>query len=372
MTTTLQDTLVLEELAIPGYERVIKVTDEAARLLACIAIHDRRLCKASLGGTRILAYASFDDALRDCLRLAKGMTYKSAVSESGWGGAKSVIMLAKGQKKTPKMLHAFAEALNRLEGIYICAEDVGTTPEDIAMVAQKTPYAVGLPNEKSSGNPAYYTAWGVFRGIQAALKHLFNNPAVEGRTVAIQGVGAVGERVAELLFWHGAKLILADINQEKAHHLAHQYGAKVVAPDEIYSQACDIFAPCALGAIINPKTIAQLRCLAVAGSANNQLLTEEDGERLMRAGILYAPDFVINAGGLINVTAETMPYGYRPCEARNKTDKIFDQLMLIFDIATQNKISTEAAAMRLGDYRLRYGVGKRVDPIYMHHANMSY
>lgn len=365
------ETLVLEELDVPGYEKVIKVTDESAGLQAIICIHTLNLCKASLGGTRIFSYASFDDALKDALRLSKGMTYKAAVSESGWGGAKSVINLDP-RKKTPKLFHAFAEALNQLEGLYICAEDVGSTPDDMTTIAQKTPYVVGLPHEKSSGNPSPFTAWGVFRGIQAACKQVFGSENVEGRTVAIQGTGSVGEKLAEYLFWHGAKLVLADLNQEKVERLAKMYHAKVVSPQEIFSEPCDIFAPCALGGILNEKTIPLLRCQAVAGATNNQLLTEEDGEALMQRGILYAPDFVINSGGLINVTQETFEEGYSPTQSRAKIHKIFDQLILIFEIASQNNISTEQAAIRLGDYRLKYGIGKRVEPIYMHHAGICY
>lgn len=372
MVAVLETSLVLEDLEIPGYQRVVKVTDEAAGLQAIICIHSTSLGKAALGGTRIYPYATFDDALRDVLRLSKGMTYKSAVSGSGWGGGKSVIIAPNQGKKPEKLLHAFAEAVNQLEGLYICAEDLGCTQDDLRVIATKTPYVVGIPNEKSSANPSPFTAWGVFRGIQAACKAAFGSDSVEGKTVAVQGLGSVGRPIVELLFWHGAKLIISDIDMEKAAQIAKHYGAKLVAPDEILSQPCDILAPCAMGGIINPKTLPNLKCRVVAGAANNQLLTEEDGEELMRQNILYAPDYLINSGGLINVTDETNEDGYHPSRARNKIDGIYGQLIFIFDIAAKNHISPSKAALQLCDYRLKYQIGRRVDSIYLHHANYVY
>lgn len=371
MAVLLENTLVLEELSEPGFCKVIKATDASVGLQAIIAIHDCRLSKISLGGTRIYPYKSFKEALIDVKRLACGMTYKSAIAGSGWGGAKSAIIAGK-QEKNPKLFAAFAEVLNRLKGEYICAEDVGTTPEDLGIIAQYTPYVVGLVHEKSSGDPGPFTAWGTFRGIQAAMNQLFGSDSVSGRTIAIQGLGSVGARLADFLFWHGAKLIVTDIHMKHAENLAKKYNAKVVLPEEIYDQECDVFSPCALGAIIHPKTIERLRCRAVAGSANNQLLADVDAESLAYRGILYAPDFVINSGGLINVTGETVEQGYCPQFSRNKVDQIYDQLKLIFTIAAQNAISTQQATLRLAEYRLEFGVGKRTESVYLHHAGMSY
>lgn len=372
MSPVLEEKLTLEELSIPGYHRVVRARDPKRGLDAIIAIHDLRLGKAALGGTRIHTYKSFEEALEDALRLAQGMTCKSAASQSGWGGAKAVIILDPKKGKTEELLTAFGDAVHLLKGEYICAEDSGCTPQDIAVIAERTPYAVGLPHEKSSGNPSPFTAWGVFRGIQAVMHHLFGSDSLQGKTIAIQGLGSVGARLAELLFWHGAKLIITDVHMDRAEGIAKQFSAKLVDVDEIYEQPCDVFAPCALGGVINSETIEKLRCRAIAGAANNQLLSDRDAEELRRVGILYAPDFVINSGGLINVTQETTKEGYDPYIARNKVDLIYDQLKLIFRIARENGISTLKAVMQLVEYRLEYGIGRRVEPIYMHHAEVYY
>lgn len=372
MTLTTHDTVILEDIAVQGYERVIKVTDKTAQLTAIIAIHNTKLGPA-LGGTRIYPYTTFEAALNDVLRLSKGMTYKSAIAECAWGGGKSVIISDPKRKKlTEEQLMAFGAALNMLKGAYIAAEDVGCSLEDILTLSKVTPFVVGVPNDKSSGDPSPYTSWGTFRGIQAVCKQLFKSDSVAGRTVAVQGIGSVGEKLVQTLFWHGAKIILSDIDQDKCERLAKQYKAEVVPVDKIHTVECDIFAPCALGGIINPQTLPLLRCKAVAGCANNQLLTDQDAEELMRRGILYAPDFVINAGGLINVTQETLEEGYDPFISRNRVDKIYDQLMLIFETAGQNRCSTQKAVLSLADHRLQYSVGKRTEPVYMHHANMSF
>ena len=367
MTLVLEQALELEEIFVPGYEKVVKVTHREAGLNAIICIHSLVMGPA-LGGIRIHPYPHFDAALTDAMRLAKGMTYKSAVAEAGWGGGKSVIMADPKKQKTKELLHAFAHAVDRLQGEYICAEDVGCTPEDVLIISQVTPYVVGLPHEKSSGNPSVYTAWGTFRGIQSVAKKLFNTDSLENRTVAIQGLGSVGYALAEHLFWAGANLIVNDVDMEKCKRFAKATGAQVVSADEILKVECDIFAPCALGGVINEKTIPHLKCKAIAGCANNQLLKDSDAEELSARGILYAPDFVINAGGLINVTEELGITGYHPATAQRKVHRIYDQLMVIYDIAEQNRFSTQRAALSLADYRLKYRIGKRVEPPYFHHA----
>jgi leucine dehydrogenase len=367
MTLVLEQALELEEIFVPGYEKVIKVSQKEVGLSAIIAIHSLAMGPA-LGGIRIYPYATFDAALNDVLRLSKGMTYKSAVAEAGWGGGKSVIIADPSKHKTKELLLAFGQAVDRLQGEYICAEDVGCTPADVLVISQATPYVVGLPHQKSSGNPSPFTAWGTFRGIQSVLKKIYGSESVENKTVAIQGLGSVGVELAKMLFWGGARLIVSDIDAEKCRTIATLTGARVVAPDQICQVECDVLSPCAMGGTINENTIPHLKCKAIAGCANNQLLKDSDGDELSLRGILYAPDFVINAGGLINVTEELFLNGYNPVASRNKTHRIFDQLMVIYDIAEQNRFSTHRAAISLADYRLKYQIGRRVEPACFNHA----
>lgn len=367
MTLVLEQALQLEEIVVPGYEKILKVTNKEAGLSAIICIHTTAMGPA-LGGTRIFPYATFDAALNDVLRLSKGMTYKSAVAEAGWGGGKSVIIADPKKDKTKELFLAFGQAVDRLQGAYICAEDVGCTPADVSIISQATPYVVGLPHRKSSGNPSPFTSWGTYRGIQSVLKKIYGSESVENKTVAIQGLGSVGYELAKMLFWHGAKLIISDIDAEKCQNFATVTGARIVTPEEILRVECDVLAPCALGGGINPQTIPHLKCKAIAGCANNQLLQDSDADELARLGILYAPDFVINAGGLINVSEELEVKGYNAMKARKKVDGIFDQLMIIYDIAEKNHCSTHQAAVSLADYRLKYRVGKRIEPPCFHHA----
>ncbi len=366
MALILEESLTFEEVIIPGYEKIIKVTQKDVGLNAIICIHSTIMGPA-LGGTRIHPYPTFEAALNDVMRLARGMTYKSALAECGWGGGKSVINFDPKKGKKKELLLAFGHAVDRLRGEYICAEDAGSTPEDMMAISQVTPYVVGLPNEKGSGNPSPYTAWGTFRGIQSVLKKLFDSDSVENRTIAIQGLGSVGYELARFLYWAGAKLIVCDIDQDKCQSVARMTGAQVVSPDDIFKVECDVFAPCAMGGIIHEKMIPHLKCRGIAGATNNQLLKDSDADELFSRGILYAPDFIINAGGLLNVSQEVDADGYNPNAARSRVNKIYSQLMLIYDIAEQNRYSTHKAAMSLGDYRLKYRIGKRIDP-HAHHT----
>ncbi|MDE3056127.1 MAG: Glu/Leu/Phe/Val dehydrogenase [Verrucomicrobiota bacterium] len=358
-----QKDLHLETIDIDGFERVIKVSCPKAGLTSIIAIHSRALGNVALGGTRIQPYPSFEQALEDVLRLSRAMTYKAAIAGVGFGGAKSVIIADPKTQKNEELLFAFAEAVQQLEGAYVCAEDVGSTLEDMATIAKKTPFVVGTPHAESSGNPSPFTAWGTFRGIQATLKARFGCDSVEGKTIAIQGLGSVGSVLADYLFWAGAKLILSDIDQKKVEILAKKYRARVVDTKEIWKTECDLLAPCALGGILHSQTIPQLRCKAIAGAANNQLLSDKDSILLRNRSILYAPDFVINAGGLINVAAELEINGYDPLLSRQKTHEIYDTLLTIYEIAEKKQQSTQEAALALASYRLRYGVGKRTAPL---------
>lgn len=364
--TVLEDTIVFEEISLPGYERMVKITDESTGLKAVICMHNTILGPA-LGGTRIYPYQSWEEAQIDAQRLARGMTYKSALAGVGLGGGKSVIIADK-KAKTEALLRAFGKAVQKLQGAYICAEDLGCTAEDVLQIKKSTPFVVGLPHEKSSGDPGPFTAWGTFRGIQSALKKVYDSDSVKDRTIAVQGLGSVGARLAEILFWNGANLILTDIDPVKTEALAKRYEAKVCSPDQIYNMECDVFAPCALGGILNEKTIPLLNCKAVAGSANNQLLKDSDADLLMHRNILYAPDFVINAGGLINVSYELSPNPYDPRLPREQVHQLYDLLLTIYEIADQNHFSTNKAAMELAEYRLKYGIGKRQHSVHIQHA----
>ncbi len=360
-----QKTLKFENIYVKGYEKIVKVTDASAGLTAIIAIHSTTLGPA-LGGTRIQPYSSFEAALEDALRLSRGMTYKAAISEVGFGGGKSVIIADPKTEKTPELLAAFAKAVEKLSGMYICAEDMGCTTEDARTIRKTTKYVVGLPGEGGSGNPGPFTAWGTFRGIQSAVKRLYMNDSLEGKRVAVQGLGSVGGALVEYLFWAGAELIISDIDQSRVDFYAKKFGAKAVRADEILKVECDVLSPCAAGGILNDQTIGLLRCKAIAGCANNQLLKDEDALKLKRRGILYAPDFVINAGGLINVAAEVEDEGYHPAKPRYQVHHIYDVLLAIYEIADKNNESTQQAALALAEYRLKYGIGKRVIPPTFH------
>jgi len=350
--------LSIKEINIPGYEKVIEGRDPARGLYCFIAVHNCTL-GPSLGGTRIHSYSSPQEALQDALRLAKAMTYKSAVAEDGLGGGKSVIIADPHKDKTPELFHAFAEVVDSLKGAYIAAEDVGSTLEDMALIRQRTPYVAALPSEMSSGDPSRFTAWGVFRGIQAVAKKLWKTNFLNNRTIAIEGLGHVGSKLANLLFWEGANLIVCDIDRKVVLQHVHDYGAEVVSAEDFCSVKCDILAPCALGGIINSESVSQLNCLAVAGSANNQLYAEEQGRQLMERGILYSPDYIINSGGIINAAAEFEEGGYNPKFARDKVNHIYDTLTRIFHLAEIENKPTNVVADEIAEYNLKNHIGKR-------------
>lgn len=346
------------KLDIPGYEKVIEVVDKTVGLHAFIAVHNTTL-GPGLGGTRIFPYATREDALKDVLRLAEGMTYKAAIAKVGLGGAKGVIMANSYREKSPKLLQAYAEAVNSLDGQFITAEDVGSTTADVAIMRQVTPHLVGLPIESGSGDPSPFAAWGVYKGMQAVCHHLFGSSSLKGKRIAIQGLGKVGSALSGYLFWQGAELIITDIKRARAEELGRLYDAQVVPPDQIHKVPCDIFSPSALGGIINKETIADLKCKAIAGSANNQLDREEDALELARRGILYAPDFVINAGGLINASFEISPTGYRASLSRNLIDHIYDTLVAIMERSKSEEKTTEEVALDIAKYNIEHHIGKR-------------
>ncbi|MBB3032578.1 leucine dehydrogenase [Erythrobacter lutimaris] len=287
------------------HEVVHFVRDEKRGLTAIIALHSTHLGPAA-GGTRFWHYAKPGDAMRDALRLSRGMSYKNAMAGLPMGGGKAVILADEDRRKTPEMLAAFGDAVNGLGGKYVTAEDVGITVADMVAVNQRTDHVSGLPvaEGEAGGNPGPFTALGIYLGIKAAVQHKLGTDSVEGVHVAMQGIGSVGGGVARLLAKDGAKLTLADIDADEVEALAQELGADTVAPDAIMSVGCDVFSPNALGAILDEEGIARLDCKIVAGGANNQLARPGNGTTLAQRGILYAPDYVINAGGIISVTME--------------------------------------------------------------------
>lgn len=348
----------LEELKIEGYDKVVKVTEPDSGLLAIISMHDTTLGPA-VGGIRFRDYPNFEEALSDVLRLSKGMTYKFAMLPCNWGGGKSVVITDPKTGKTPALLRALGKAIEMLEGNYIGAEDSGCTTADLDIITEETSFIIGLQNEKGAGNPAPFTAWGTFRGIEAALLKFYGSTSLEGKVIAIQGVGMVGEALAEHLFWRGASLIISDVNNEACKRVAKKCGANICDPEEILKVECDVLAPCAFGGIINSRTIPDLRCKILAGCANNQLLEESDADLLGERGILYAPDFVINGGGAMSCVNELEPGGHSSLQSRLVTDRIFDQLLKIFDLAKKKGYSTLQAALELANQRLKLASEKK-------------
>ena len=330
---------VYTDLNINGYERVISCQNEKVGLKSLIAIHNTKLGPA-LGGCRMWNYETEEDAITDVLRLSKGMTKKSALAGLPLGGAKAVIWGDSKKDKTVELLEAMGEFVEYLDGKYISGEDVGTTLEDLQIMARKTKYA-GSTN--GSGNPSPKTAFGVYKGIKATVKHKLGLDSLKGLKVAIQGVGAVGRHLAFLLFVDGCELIISDINDVPLKELAYKADAKIVGEDKVHKVECDIFSPCALGATLNLETIPELNCSIVAGCANNQLLVPEHGLLLKERDILYAPDYVINAGGLINVFCE-IGQVYNEDKVLSLIENIPNRLLDIYKRSDETGFSTNSVA----------------------------
>ncbi len=312
----------MTEMSNYRHEKVLFVNNEKAGLKAIIAVHNTNLGPA-IGGCRLFPYESYDAALFDVLRLSRGMSHKNAVAGLPHGGGKGVI-IADPSQKTEAMFEAFAEAVEALGGDYITAEDVNTDTNDALIMMRKTKHICGLP--MNSGDPSPFTSRGVWQGIKATAKVALGRDSLEGVTIAVQGLGKVAYELCRYLHNDGAKLIVANrSNKAKLDQAAAEFGAKIVSTEEIYSQECDIFSPNAMGAIINPNTIAQLKCKAVAGAANNQILDDASGIALKEKGIFYAPDFVINGGGVINAAAE-VDGPYNKDEVLVKVDNIYNSI----------------------------------------------
>ncbi|MGE7905550.1 branched-chain amino acid dehydrogenase [Peribacillus sp. NPDC094092] len=332
------------------YEQLLFCQDKQSGLKAIIAIHDTTLGPA-LGGTRMWTYASEEDAIEDALRLSRGMTYKNAAAGLNLGGGKTVIIGDPRKDKNEEMFRAFGRYIQGLNGRYITAEDVGTTVEDMDLIHEETDFVTGIsPAFGSSGNPSPVTAYGVYRGMKAAAKEAFGTDSLEGRVVAVQGVGNVSYNLCRHLHEEGAKLIVTDINKESVARAVESFGATAVDPGEIYGVDCDIYAPCALGAVINDDTINQIKAKVIAGAANNQLKEPVHGDQIHEKGIIYAPDYVINAGGVINVADELL--GYNRERALKKVETVYDTIERVIEIAKRDQIPTYKAADRMAEERI--------------------
>ncbi|GAB6412949.1 MULTISPECIES: leucine dehydrogenase [Bacillus] len=341
---------IFEYLEKYDYEQVVFCQDKESGLKAIIAIHDTTLGPA-LGGTRMWTYDSEEAAIEDALRLAKGMTYKNAAAGLNLGGAKTVIIGDPRKDKSEAMFRALGRYIQGLNGRYITAEDVGTTVDDMDIIHEETDFVTGIsPSFGSSGNPSPVTAYGVYRGMKAAAKEAFGTDNLEGKVIAVQGVGNVAYHLCKHLHAEGAKLIVTDINKEAVQRAVEEFGATAVEPNEIYAVECDIYAPCALGATVNDETIPQLKAKVIAGSANNQLKEDRHGDIIHEMGIVYAPDYVINAGGVINVADEL--YGYNRERALKRVESIYDTIAKVIEISKRDGIATYVAADRLAEERI--------------------
>ena len=342
---------VFDAVASEGHEQILYGYDQVSGLKAIVAIHSTALGPA-LGGTRFFPYQSEDDAVEDVLRLAKGMTYKAAAAGLDLGGGKAVIIGDPRQAKSERLFRAYGRIVDSLQGRYITAEDVGTTTADMDIVRRETRWALGSSVALGgSGDPSPVTARGLHAATRAVAHELWGDSDLAGRRFAVQGVGKVGSAFVQLLVESRAEVIVTDAYGPAIESAVETYGVKPVDQDEIYEVDCDFFSPCALGAGLNAKTIPMLNCRAIVGSANNQLATDEDAHRLADRGILYAPDFVVNAGGLINVYDELN--GYSKTRALHRVDSIFEATMNILQTAEEHGINPNEAAVKVADDRIK-------------------
>ena len=343
---------LLDVIAAHEAEQVAFAADDETGLRAIVAIHSTVL-GPGLGGTRFYPFASEHDALVDVLRLAKGMAYKHAVCGNDLGGAKAVIIGDPRTRRTDGLITAYARLVDRLGGRYLTAEDVGTTQADMDLIRTVTPHVTGTSESLGgSGDPSPATAWGVYHALVAVAAHEWGEPSLAGRHVAIAGTGKVGSALARQLADVGCRLTLADVRTDAVTALARELGAAVADPARIHAVECDVLSPCALGAVLNERTIPELRCVAVCGCANNQLATDDDGDRLAAAGVRYAPDYVANAGGVINIADELGPDGYDHDRAYARVATIQDTMRRVFERAEADGITPARAADRLAEDRL--------------------
>lgn len=342
---------VFGQVSFDNHEQIVFCHDKDTGLKAIIGIHNTILGPA-LGGTRMWNYANEWEALNDVLRLSRGMTYKAAITGLNLGGGKAVIIGDSKIDKSPELISKFGEYVNSLSGRYITAEDVGTTTEDMDLIRLKTAFVTGVSESKGgSGNPSPVTAYGVYMGMKAAAKYQFGTDNLAGKKILVQGIGHVGETLVSYLSEEGALVQIADINQNRLEEIASKYHATILTDTDIYAADVDIYAPCALGATINDDTINKLKAKVIAGAANNQLANDSiHGQLLRDRGIAYAPDFLINAGGIINVYGEIA--GYDKAEAMKRTENIYTTTLEIFHYAEENKCTTQHAAMSIAQRRI--------------------
>ncbi len=343
--------VVFDEVAGGGHEQVIYAYDDVSGLRAIIAIHSTALGPA-LGGTRFFPYNSEEDALVDVLRLSKGMTYKAAAAGLDLGGGKAVIIGDPATDKSERLFRAYGRIVDSLGGRYITAEDVGTTTTDIDIIRRETHWALGYSiAEGGAGDPSPITSRGLFAAARAVSEFLWGDPDLAGRRFAVQGVGKVGSAFVQLLVEARAEVIVADAFEGALEEAVDNYGVKGVDVEEIHTIDCDFYSPCALGGGLNKTTIPELNCQAIVGSANNQLASDEDADRIAERGIVYAPDFVVNAGGLINVYDEL--HGYSKMRAMHRVDSIFQATRAILQTSKEAQVNPNRAAVMLAEERIR-------------------
>ncbi|SEL36196.1 leucine dehydrogenase [Aquimarina amphilecti] len=342
---------VFGQLSFNDHEQVVFCQDKDTGLKAIIGVHNTILGPA-LGGTRMYNYQTEWDALNDVLRLSRGMTYKAAITGLNLGGGKAVIIGDPKVMKTPALMRRFGEFVHTLGGKYYTAEDVGMETSDMDTVREVTPYVTGISESKGgAGNPSPVTAYGVYMGMKASAKFSYGTDNLEGKKILVQGIGHVGEELVRLTAEEGANVIITDINQERLETVSSKYGVEVYKGKDLYAETADIYAPCALGATINDETINKLKVKVIAGAANNQLASENiHGSLLQEKGIVYAPDFLINAGGIINVYAEIEGYGRD--QIINKTENIYNTTLDILNKAKATGMTTNSAAVSIADERI--------------------
>lgn len=342
---------VFGQLSFNDHEQVVFCQDKDTGLKAIIGVHNTILGPA-LGGTRMYNYSTEWDALNDVLRLSRGMTYKAAITGLNLGGGKAVIIGDAKTQKTPEMMKRFGEFVHTLGGKYYTAEDVGMETSDMDLVKEVTPYVTGISESKGgAGNPSPITAYGVYMGMKAATEFTYGKNSLDGKKILVQGIGHVGEELVRLASEEGAQVIISDINEEKLQEVSKKYGVTIYRGNDLYSETADIYAPCALGATINDETINKLNVKIIAGAANNQLADENvHGTLLQEKEIVYAPDFLINAGGIINVYAEIAGYGRD--QITTKTENIYNTTLDILNKAKALNSTTHAAALSIAEERI--------------------